>query len=31
MGKMGFTEEFILADIGDFYNEFQCDKDVEES
>lgn len=31
MGEMGFTEDFTLADIGDFYNEFQCDKNVEES
>lgn len=31
MGEMGFTEEFVLADISDFFDEVQRDSEILES
>lgn len=31
MGEMGFTEEFVFADICDFFNEVQRDSEILES
>ena len=31
MGEMGFTEEFVFADISDFFDEYQRDPEILES